>query len=176
MIIDTIDGATDAAAGGPSPASDEHRRISFEVPGDAQPQGSHKVYPVRGRFVVAHDNPRLRPWRDTVAWHARAEMAGRPPMAGPVAVELTFRYQRPKGHFGKRGLRPSAPTDHVVKPDIDRLARAALDALTQAGVWRDDAQVVCVVALKRYADRSGATVVVERAETAPGWAVLRRVN
>lgn len=36
------------------------------------------------------------------------------------------------------------------KPDIDNLLKAALDALTDAGMWSDDSQVVQVNAAKMY--------------------------
>lgn len=37
------------------------------------------------------------------------------------------------------------------RPDIDKLARAALDAITSAGVFRDDSQVTQLAAMKRLA-------------------------
>jgi Holliday junction resolvase RusA-like endonuclease len=59
----------------------------------------------------------------------------------PVGVSFDFRFPRPRSHYGKRGLLPSAPRHMVTKPDLDKLIRAALDALTGI-IWRDDAQVV----------------------------------
>jgi Holliday junction resolvase RusA-like endonuclease len=131
--------------------------VAFEVPGEPQPQGSTKAFKHRhtGLVMVTSDNARLRPWRDTVCWHARQALAGRQPLPGPVRVRFEFRFARPRGHFGKRGLRPAAPKEHVVRPDIDKLARAALDALGEAGVWRDDAQVVDLQVGKRYAEHAG---------------------
>ncbi len=37
------------------------------------------------------------------------------------------------------------------KPDLDKLARCAKDALTKAGVYRDDGQVVGMVCAKHFA-------------------------
>src|SRR5215831_4942691 len=127
-------------------------RVSFEVPGEPQPQGSSKAFKHRhtGRVMVTSDNARLRPWRDAVCWHARQALAAGAPLAGPVAVELDFRFARPAGHFGKRGIRPAAPREHVVRPDLDKLIRSVLDALSEAGIWRDDAQVITLAARKGY--------------------------
>jgi Holliday junction resolvase RusA-like endonuclease len=99
------------ASDSPSPA-----RLAFEVPGEPQPQGSTKAFKHRhsGRVMVTSDNARLRPWRDAVSWHARQAQHGGGPLIGPVKVRVEFRFARPGGHFGKRGLRPAAPREHVV--------------------------------------------------------------
>lgn len=39
----------------------------------------------------------------------------------------------------------------TTRPDLDKLTRAVFDALTDAHIWHDDAQVVGLVATKRYA-------------------------
>jgi len=137
--------------------------LEFEVPGEPQPQGSHQPYTHNGRVWVTSDNRRLRPWRNAVCWHAREALGQYPPLAGPVRVDLSFSFARPPGHFGRRGLLPSAPAGHAVRPDVDKLARGALDALGEAGVWRDDAQVAELVATKAYAERSGLRVRVTKA-------------
>lgn len=140
--------------------------IAFEVPGEPQPQGSTKAFRHRhtGRVMVTSDNARLRPWRDAVCWHARQALAGRGALVGPVEVVVEFRFARPGGHFGKRGLRPTAPREHIVRPDLDKLVRAVLDALSEAGVWRDDAQVVETKARKRYHAQPGAAIEVRPAD------------
>ena len=146
----------------PASAPPSPSRLAFEVPGEPQPQGSAKAFKHRhtGRVMVTSDNARLRPWRDAVCWHARQALLGGAPLVGPVMVRIEFRFARPRGHFGKRGLRPAAPREHVVRPDIDKLVRAFLDALSEAGVWRDDSQVVETSARKLYHERPGAVVEI----------------
>lgn len=76
----------------------------------------------------------------------------------PVFCAITFVFPRPKHHFGsKGGLKASAPTWHTAKPDRDNLDKATLDALTQAGVWSDDAQVADGGIRKRFAALGEAT-------------------
>jgi Holliday junction resolvase RusA-like endonuclease len=98
-----------------------------------------------GRMI--HSNAAtLRPWRDTVAWQARAAMADAgltEPLEGPVEVHATFTLARPKSA-------PKARWAPDKKPDIDKLLRGLLDACTAAGVWVDDAQVVTVVTSKVF--------------------------
>ena len=64
---------------------------------------------------------------------------------------------RPKS-TPKRNVRPA----HTKTPDIDKLLRAALDALTGV-VWRDDAQVAEVSVRKMvaaYGEQTGVMVTV----------------
>lgn len=49
---------------------------------------------------------------------------------------------------GRRLTQPS------VRPDLDKLCRAVLDALTDAGIWHDDSQVCSLSAIKVYADET----------------------
>ena len=72
---------------------------------------------------------------------------------------MEFCFPRPKGHSGKRGLKPSAPTKHTQKPDIDKCVRVVLDALTSVA-YADDAQVVQVHARKGWATDAGPGVRV----------------
>ncbi len=139
-------------------------RLSFFVAGIPVPQGSMKGFVVNGRAVVTADNKKTRPWRQDVA-AAAEEAAFRFPGDTPIAVYLTFYMPRPKNHYGTgrntAQLRASAPPFPTTKPDVDKLARAILDALKTAGVYRDDAQVVDLVTHKVYdAGRPGVQVHV----------------
>ena len=58
---------------------------------------------------------------------------------------------------------PVALRVHVFRPNLDKLARGVLDALGEAGVWRDDAQVVELGVRKEYGERAGAMVMVRAA-------------
>ncbi len=49
----------------------------------------------------------------------------------------------------------------TTKPDLDKLERAILDALTKSGVIKDDALVVDLVASKHYADENRPGVLIE---------------
>jgi Holliday junction resolvase RusA-like endonuclease len=83
-------------------------------------------------------------------------MNGGTPFTEPVEVRLMFFLARPKGHFGTGRnadkIRNSAPAVPGVKPDLDKLVRSVLDALTGT-VIRDDSQVVGLIASKLYDDQ-----------------------
>lgn len=138
--------------------------LTIEVPGIPQPGGSKRAF-VRGkRAMIVDANAKARPWKDRVIAEARSALGARPALDGPLHLAIEFRLPRPKGHFGKKGLRASAPNFPTSRPDATKLLRCTEDALTEAGVWRDDAQVVTQVVDKVYGPQPGATIRVSPLE------------
>lgn len=127
--------------------------VEFQVLGTAQPAGSKRAFANRktGRAMVVDANPRAKPWKAEVSAIAYEAMAGRPLLDGPLMLEVMFVVQRPKGHFGKRGLLPSAPWAPAKKPDVLKLTRGLEDALSGV-VYKDDAQIVEENLRKRYGE------------------------
>lgn len=113
-------------------------------------QGSKKV--IRGHLIEMAD-ARLRSWRQDVASAASEAMDNERPWQGPVMVVLNFFLPRPKAHYGTgrnaETLKPSAPAYPSTHPDIDKLTRSVLDALTGI-VFHDDRQVVMLQVGKFY--------------------------
>jgi crossover junction endodeoxyribonuclease RusA len=148
--------------------------IRFEVLGTPTPKGSMRAVARFGRaFVVpggdSETRKRLATWdqnvREGAAIACRAagfDLETPAFVDGPVRVLLTFRLRRPKGHWNKTGLSPKAPLYPAVKPDVDKLERAVLDALTGVA-FADDAQVCEVIKNKVYAypGEEGATITIE---------------
>jgi crossover junction endodeoxyribonuclease RusA len=133
--------------------------IRFTIIGDAEPQGSAKIVPLRRTFpftigsfrdllrsvAITSDNAKLKAWRKTVAHAARLSFGGvAMELTGGVGVEATFHVATPQHVPADRGGLP------IVRPDLDKLARGLLDGLTGV-VWHDDEQVVDLVVRKRYA-------------------------
>lgn len=144
--------------------------LVINVDGTPVQQGSKKGFynPRIGRVQMTDDNKaRLQPWRATVTAAARntiADIPGYERITGPVEVRICFYFLRPKSHYGTgknaNVLKPTAPTFVAVKPDLDKLERSILDALTDAGVWQDDSRVVRMATEKRYSTRAGAQIAV----------------
>jgi crossover junction endodeoxyribonuclease RusA len=110
------------------------------IPGTPAPQGS-KRHVGHGRMIES--SVAVGPWRERVALAVHQE--GCPLLDGPVSLDLTFVMPRPKST-------PKTRTPPAIKrPDLDKLERAILDALTGIA-FRDDAQVVELSANKRLAD------------------------
>jgi Holliday junction resolvase RusA-like endonuclease len=143
--------------------------VTFTVYGVAQPKGNMRAFLKRGmKFpIVTETNRNVRSWSQLVAEaasHALAADDGRQ-LTGAVAMSVQFALPRPK-KYQKRGVEPA----HCTAPDIDKLLRGVLDALSQV-VYSDDAQVVYVSATKEYAPVDGAPfarIVVTRAAVAGG--------
>lgn len=123
--------------------------LRFTVPGNARTQGSMR----RGNRGQVIHVPGVMEHRHKVSLAAQRMHSGGP-MAGPVAVRLEVVLARPEAHYGTGRnagrLKPSAPEFPAVTPDVDKVARLVLDALTDAGVWRDDKQVAVLRVEKRY--------------------------
>lgn len=69
-----------------------------------------------------------------------------PHLDTPITVRVVFLLPRPKSV--SLASRPW-PT---VAPDVDKLARCLLDALTDSGLIKDDSRVIHLDARKHYAD------------------------
>ena len=136
------------------------RAIFFTVYGTPQPAGSKRAFAYRKKggegklgVRVTDDNPKATDWKGSVAKAAGEVMTedGGGLFEGPLKLSLVFIVARPKGHFGKRGLRPSAPPHPDKRPDALKLARGTEDAMTGV-VYRDDAQNVLVTLQKAWGE------------------------
>jgi len=126
--------------------------LSFTVYGVAQSKGNHSAYQGRGmKFpIITETNRNVASWQQLVAEAASHALQQRPVedhslLPAGVRVSVAFYLPRPK-HLSKRVFVPNCK-----KPDIDRLTRAVLDALSQV-VFHDDKQVTELFAWKYYAD------------------------
>ena len=126
--------------------------LSFTVYGVPIPKGSTKAFLPKGwtRPIVTNDNAKTKPWQESVV-SAAIDAIGSLPLGEsatvdgePVVLELAFFLPRPASA-------PKRVTRQVKKPDLDKLVRCVKDGLTRAGVYRDDSQVVRVVATKEFA-------------------------
>ncbi len=76
---------------------------------------------------------------------ATSALGGAEPFSGPLAVTITVYVRQPKS-IPKRDRLTAMPTR---RPDLDNYCKLALDGCSP--LWRDDSQVVRLVAMKTYA-------------------------
>ena len=138
--------------------------IRIRVPGVPVPKGSLR-HVGKGRMV---DQTNVKPWMAKIRAAALAETGGQaqPVVSSPCRVAMTFWFPRPVA--AKNRLYP-----HVRSTgDIDKLARAVLDALQPAkvsrkkqtriepGILADDSLVVQLKASKEYVQQGEPRVEI----------------
>jgi hypothetical protein len=146
----------DAAVPAATTAAGPRPDLEFVVCGHRPaPQGS-KRHVGGGRLL--EQSKRVGPWRLAVHTAARAallvgaksswpgDLEHRPPLDGPLSVEIVFTVRKPA----------SAPKTRVTWPttrdsgDIDKLLRSTFDALTTAAAIADDSRIVEVSSRKVF--------------------------
>jgi Holliday junction resolvase RusA-like endonuclease len=139
-------------------------RFAFFVGGQPAAQGSKRHV---GGGVMVESSTKVKPWRQDVVAAARQAADSFDDVetfAEAVQVEVAFYFTRPKSHYGTgrnaNTLKASAPRYVATKPDLDKLLRSTFDALTTAGIWRDDNLAADVWAIKRYGDQAGARIEI----------------
>jgi len=127
--------------------------VIITIPGIAR--GKARIRTNGGRFFMDTKT------RNAEAWIKHCAMGAVPvPLDGALAVRLEVACQVPASWSRTKraqalagGLRPAG------KPDCDNIAKLHLDPLNGL-VWRDDAQVVELTVVKRYADAPGCVMTV----------------
>lgn len=127
----------------------------------------------RGAFVRVYDPGTADEWKLLVrdaankAWQSN----GKAVVFKPLSMVMSFAMPRPKGHYRSNGtLKSNAPRFCSTKPDADNLAKAVMDALTNLGIWHDDAQVCVLSVEKLYAidpSETGMWCKIELAQEIP---------
>lgn len=121
------------------------------------PQGSKTGFVINGRAVLTDGKkgPALKEWRMAIAGEARRwlQETNAAPLAGPVAMRVTFYLPRPKS-APRRVLYPAT------KPDLDKLVRSVGDAL-KGLAYEEDSRIVDIDAKKRFAVESAPRAEIE---------------
>lgn len=151
----------------------------FAVYGMPGPMGSKKFVGTTksGRGLMVESSKKVKPWREAVKQQALQERgaaprdnvpdrtaSGLPPLDGPLAMSMVFTLPKPASAPKRKRTWPDK------KPDVSKLARSTEDALTDAGLIRDDARIVGYLRLwKTYPnedeealDTPGAIIAVYR--------------
>lgn len=129
--------------------------ITIRVPGP--PRG--KARPRFTKTGRAYTPAKTKAYEQAIGWAARAVHKGEP-IAGPVHVRVIANCPVPKSWpKAKRLDALLGNIPHLVKPDIDNVTKAVLDALNGI-MWRDDSQVALDGAMKRYSAEPELVVII----------------
>jgi Holliday junction resolvase RusA-like endonuclease len=129
---------------------DELRTLYVKVDGRPAPQGSKSAKGVNkktGHTILAESSKYVRPWRKAVHMAAMEAITNSDWTITDRPVQLTVEFflHRPQDRPKRSRVYPTR------YPDLSKLVRSTEDALTSAGVWKDDAQIVDTSSHKRYA-------------------------
>ena len=143
--------------------------VRIVVYGKPAPAGSKVAgRTLDGRSYVRDASKGSAEWKRLISQVAGTAMDGKSLLEGELTARIIFHLPRPKGHYGKKGLRDSAPDWPTVKPDVLKLARAVEDALSGI-VYRDDAQIVMETIIKRYGDPTRCDISIGRIGEMPNY-------
>lgn len=133
--------------------------LRFVVVGKPAPKGSLK-HVGHGRLVEQVKGS--KPWREkvTVAAAQAMDSTGWVTATGPVEVSAIVLIERPKTSKQAYPVTRSSG-------DADKHARNLLDALVDAGILRDDSQIIRLHIEKTHAPRAGAHITIRTIEGDP---------
>ena len=143
-----------------------NKSINVKIVGVPIPQGSLVGNPRFGGLRYSND-VLLKEWRAKVIDALADAMPSDWDISAPVIVMAVFKFVKPKGHYGVKGLRKTAPKHKSTKPDLDKLARGVGDSCEQSGVIRNDSQIIQWVVQKQWArdqEPPGVTISINPAE------------
>ena len=123
--------------------------ITFTVYGTPRPQGSLRAFIPKGwkRPILTSDNTKLKPWRQEIAQTAQLKVRTSDtcwPLERGIAVTVRCEF-----FFAKPKSTKKSVVAKTTKPDLDKLARSLLDALTGI-VFEDDSQVTMLIVSKGF--------------------------
>ena len=143
-------------------------KIEFTIPGEPVAKGRARAF-VRNGHVAHYTPEKTARYEDRVMMCAREAMGfslvqdGDPPIEGPLELRVTAIRSIPASLSGKKQraaeLGEIMPT---TKPDLDNVVKAIKDACNKI-IWRDDSQVVDLIAKKRYGRIPRVEIEVRRA-------------
>ena len=85
-------------------------------------------------------------------------------MSGPVQMFVNVYHGIPKSWSRNKKIDAIADVIYpTTKPDIDNILKGIMDAL-KGIVWKDDAQVVIIEAMKEYGEFSRVEMIIEEIE------------
>lgn len=145
--------------------------VEFSVRGRPIPQPRPRFLvvsrPGRRAFGRSYTpDQKVGPWRQAVAVAARLAARGAV-IDGACEVEIRFYMPRPQRLLRRTSPAQAIPYTAQRANDADNLAKAVLDAITDAGVWRDDGQVYDLRVVRMYHAIGASPGAVVRIKASP---------
>jgi Holliday junction resolvase RusA-like endonuclease len=134
--------------------------VFFTVPGTPVAKGRPRSF-IRNGHVGHYTPEKTVRYESLVAHEAAVAMAGGSPVEGAVRLCVMAYFPIPASWPKWRKEAALSGAEQVAKkPDIDNVVKAVKDGMNGVA-WRDDCQVVSLVANKEYSDRPRVEVTFE---------------
>ena len=143
------------------------RKVEFFVPGTPVGKGRPRAAR-RGAGVVMFTPEKTADYESLVAATAGNAMRAHQLLDGPLEAVLEMRFPVPASWSKAKRARALAGVEwHTSKPDADNVAKAVLDACNGV-VFRDDSQIVILIATKAFSEEPGVRVVIRECSLLTG--------
>lgn len=135
-------------------------KIRFHVPGIPVAKGRARIT-TRGGKIRSFTPPKTVAFEGLVALAAERAMDGSDPLSGPVSLTLFVELPIAQSwSLRKKAAARSCDLSPTSRPDLDNYVKAICDG-GNGVLWNDDAQIVMLLATKRYSARPGVHVEVQ---------------
>lgn len=139
--------------------------VAFFVPGEPVAKGRARAFVRHGH--VAHYTPEKTARYENLVKLAAQQAMNSEPLEGPLSLYCTFALPVPASYSKKRTEACLSGSEWPCKkPDTDNLVKSIKDGCNGV-VWKDDCQVVLVLAIKVYSKYPGVSVKVEAPQPLP---------
>ena len=143
------------------------RKIEFFVPGAPVGKGRPRAAR-RGAGLVMFTPGKTADYEALVAATAGNAMRAHQLLDGPLEAVLEMRFPVQASWSKAKRARALAGVEwHTSKPDADNVAKAVLDACNGV-MFRDDSQVVILIATKAFSEEPGVRVVIRECSLLTG--------
>lgn len=137
--------------------------IAFNVPGAPQGKGRGRIIKMGKRLGIKTPEKTVA-YEQLIAASAAEVMRDRPLYQGPVICALTINVPIPASWSKAKRQRAATGVEFpTATPDADNIIKAIFDGMNGV-VWRDDAQVIGLSAIKRYSEQPCVLVEVSPAQ------------
>lgn len=124
------------------------------------PKGRPRFH-VQGRRVITFTPQKTHMFEQTIAFEYAQKCKEVFDRKTPIDVSIVFGLPIPKTTTKtRRREMESGQMRHIKKPDVDNLVKAVLDALNGIA-YEDDAQIVSIVASKKYSAEPFVEIYIE---------------
>jgi len=117
---------------------------------------------IRNSKIILYTPSKTKEYEDVIKLYARNAIGNRLPLKCPLKMAITFCFLPPKSWSQKKKDEAiEGGVSHCSKPDLDNLIKAIKDALNNI-VYEDDRLICKVKAFKKYANKNGIYIEVDK--------------